>query len=239
MTVLLENDWGTLLRDEFEKEYYRQLRRKLIAEYKINRVFPDQYDIFNALHLTSFADTKAVIIGQDPYHNENQAHGLCFSVKPQVAVPPSLQNIYKELQEDLGCKIPNHGYLVKWAQQGVLMLNAVLTVQAHQAGSHRKLGWEQFTDQIIRLLNERTDPIVFLLWGAFAQSKEKLITNPIHLVLKSAHPSPLSAHAGFFGSRPFSKTNEFLVRSGKTPIDWQIEDLPDSFTMRNTEQHGQ
>ena len=177
------------------------------------------------MHLTSFADTKAVIIGQDPYHNDNQAHGLCFSVKPQVAVPPSLQNIYKELHDDLGLKVPNHGYLVKWAEQGVLMLNAVLTVQAHQAGSHRRLGWEQFTDRIITLLNDRKDPIVFILWGAFAQSKEKLITNPIHLVIKSAHPSPLSAYGGFFGSKPFSKTNEFLIKNGKTPIDWQIDDL--------------
>ncbi len=225
MAVMIENDWGELLRAEFEKDYYKKLRRQLISEYRTKQVFPDQYDIFNAMHLTSFADTKAVIIGQDPYHNDNQAHGLCFSVKPQVAVPPSLQNIYKELHDDLGLKVPNHGYLVKWAEQGVLMLNAVLTVQAHQAGSHRRLGWEQFTDRIITLLNDRKDPIVFILWGAFAQSKEKLITNPIHLVIKSAHPSPLSAYGGFFGSKPFSKTNEFLIKNGKTPIDWQIDDL--------------
>jgi uracil-DNA glycosylase len=225
MSVLFENDWNDILKDEFEKEYYQTLRKKLIEEYRTTAVYPDMYDIFNALHLTSFADTKVVIIGQDPYHNKGQAHGLCFSVKPDVEVPPSLQNIYKELHDDLGCAIPNHGYLVKWAQQGVLLLNAVLTVRAHRAGSHRPLGWEQFTDHIIALLNERTDPVVFILWGSFAQSKEPLITNPIHHIIKSAHPSPLSASRGFFGSKPFSRANSYLEQDGKTPIDWCIDPL--------------
>ena len=225
MTVLFENDWGTYLKEEFQKPYYQQLRKELLKEYQSTTVYPDMYDIFNALHLTSYEDTKVVILGQDPYHNKNQAHGLSFSVKPQVDIPPSLKNIYKELYDDLGVPIPNNGYLVKWARQGVLLLNSVLTVRAHQAASHKKIGWEQFTDHIIALLNERQSPVVFILWGAFAQSKQKLITNPQHLVLKAAHPSPLSAANGFFGSKPFSKTNDFLCKIGKSPIDWRIEDI--------------
>ena len=224
MTVFFENDWQTILSDEFNKEYYIELRNQLIKEYKEHLVYPDMYDIFNALHLTAYSDTKAVIIGQDPYHNEGQAHGLCFSVQKDIDIPPSLKNIYKELKEDLGYDIPNHGYLVKWAEQGVLMLNAVLTVRAHQAASHKKLGWEHFTDQIISLLNKKSEPVVFILWGAFAQSKEPLITDPKHLIIKSPHPSPLSASRGFFGSKPFSKTNSFLVANGIKPIDWQIDD---------------
>ena len=224
MTVFFENDWQMILSDEFQKEYYIALRDQLIKEYKEYRVYPDMYDIFNALHLTAYHDTKAVIIGQDPYHNEGQAHGLCFSVQKDVDIPPSLKNIYKELKEDLGYDIPNHGYLVKWAEQGVLMLNAVLTVRAHKAASHKKLGWEHFTDRIISLLNEKNDPVVFILWGAFAQSKEPFITNPKHLIIKSAHPSPLSASRGFFGSKPFSKTNSFLAANGIKPIDWLIDD---------------
>lgn len=225
MTVFFENDWQSVLSDEFQKGYYIELRDKLIKEYKEHRVYPNMYDIFNALHLTAYNDTKAVIIGQDPYHNEGQAHGLCFSVQKDIDIPPSLKNIYKELKDDLGYDIPSHGYLVKWAEQGVLMLNAVLTVRAHQAASHKKLGWEHFTDRIISLLNDKNEPVVFILWGAFAQSKEPLITNPNHLIIKSAHPSPLSASRGFFGSKPFSKTNSFLTANGIEPIDWRIDDL--------------
>ena len=225
MTVFFENDWQTVLSDEFQKEYYIKLRNQLIKEYKEHCVYPNMYDIFNALHLTAYNDTKAVIIGQDPYHNEGQAHGLCFSVQKDIDIPPSLKNIYKELKDDLGYDIPKHGYLAKWAEQGVLMLNAVLTVRAHQAASHKKLGWEHFTDRIISLLNDKNEPVVFILWGAFAQSKEPLITNPKHLIIKSAHPSPLSASRGFFGSKPFSKTNSFLTANGIEPIDWRIDNL--------------
>ena len=225
MTVFFENDWQTILSDEFQKEYYIKLRNQLIKEYKEHCVYPNMFDIFNALHLTAYNDTKVVIIGQDPYHNEGQAHGLCFSVQKDIDIPPSLKNIYKELKDDLGYDIPTHGYLVKWAEQGVLMLNAVLTVRAHQAASHKKLGWEHFTDRIISLLNDKNEPVVFILWGAFAQSKELLITNPKHLIIKSPHPSPLSASRGFFGSKPFSKTNSFLTANGIEPIDWRIDDL--------------
>lgn len=224
MTVFFENDWQTILSDEFQKEYYIELRNQLIKEYKEHCIYPNMYDIFNALHLTACKDTKAVIIGQDPYHNEGQAHGLCFSVQKGIDIPPSLKNIYKELKDDLGYEIPSHGYLVKWAEQGVLMLNAVLTVRAHKAASHKKLGWEHFTDRIISLLNEKEEPVVFILWGAFAQSKEPLITNAKHHIIKSSHPSPLSASRGFFGSKPFSKTNAFLKKNGIEPIDWQIDD---------------
>lgn len=223
MAVLFENDWGEILSDEFEKPYYKVLRINLANEYKSYRVFPDMYDIFNAFHLTSYEDTKVVILGQDPYHDDMQAHGLSFSVMKGIAIPPSLRNIYKELHDDLGCSIPSHGYLTKWAEEGVLLLNSVLTVRAHQAASHKNIGWETFTDNVISILNERQKPMVFILWGAFAQSKEKLITSPQHLIIKSPHPSPLSASRGFFGSRPFSKANDFLVKNGMTPIDWQIE----------------
>ncbi|MBF7096034.1 uracil-DNA glycosylase [Alkalibacter mobilis] len=225
MGVDFENDWKDILSEEFGKEYYKNLRSILKAEYGNHRVFPPKNDIFNALHYTSYKDTKVLILGQDPYHGENQAHGLCFSVNPSIRIPPSLINIYKELQQDLGCYIPNNGYLKKWADQGVLLLNAVLTVRSSSPGSHGKIGWNQFTDNIISLLNKKSDPVVFILWGNYARSKKSLITNPIHLVLESAHPSPLSASRGFFGSRPFSKTNAFLKANGSKEIDWQIENI--------------
>lgn len=222
---ILKNEWQDLLENEYTKDYYLKLRQFLAHEYKTKTIYPNMYDIFNALHYTDYKAVKVVILGQDPYHGPNQAHGLSFSVKPGIKAPPSLINIYKELQSDLGCYIPNNGYLKKWADQGVLLLNAVLTVQADQANSHKGLGWEYFTDEIIRLLNNRSDPIVFILWGNNAQSKTALITNPNHYIIKSVHPSPLSAHRGFFGSRPFSKTNDFLLSIGKSPIDWQIENI--------------
>ncbi len=219
------NDWLAPLTPEFHKPYYRQLHHKVVEEYSNYLVFPPSDDIFNAFHLTPLHEVKVVILGQDPYHNNGQAHGLCFSVKPDVEIPPSLVNIYKELHDDLGCYIPNNGYLVKWAKQGVLMLNTVLTVRAHQANSHRGIGWEEFTDAAIRILNEQDRPIVFILWGSPAQKKKAMLNNPKHLILEAPHPSPLSAYRGFFGSRPFSKTNDFLIKNGLTPIDWQIENL--------------
>lgn len=225
MGIHFNNDWESPLQEEFKKDYYQNLRKFLIREYKTQTVYPNMYDIFNAFHYTSYSETKVCIIGQDPYHGPNQAHGLSFSVKPEVSTPPSLVNIYKELHSDLGCTIPNHGYLKKWTDQGVLLLNAVLTVRAGQAASHRGMGWEHFTDHVIELLNARQDPVVFILWGAFAQSKIPMITNPIHHIIKSPHPSPLSASRGFFGSRPFSQTNAFLESIGKTPIDWQIDPI--------------
>jgi uracil-DNA glycosylase len=223
--AILKNDWAPLLEEEFEKTYYRQLREKLKTEYQTKVIYPDQQDIFNALHYTSYKDTKVVIIGQDPYHGQGQAHGLSFSVKPGVKIPPSLRNIYKELQEDTGCSIPNHGYLVDWAKQGVLMLNTVLTVQAGNANSHKGLGWELFTNRVIELLNQRETPVIFILWGNFAQQKQQFITSPHHYMIKSPHPSPFSAHNGFFGSKPFSKVNMYLREIGSNEIDWQIEDL--------------
>ncbi|MGO3169384.1 uracil-DNA glycosylase [Senegalia sp. (in: firmicutes)] len=222
---ILENDWNDLLEDEFEEEYYLELRKFLINEYKTKTIYPNMHNIFNALHFTSYKDVKVVILGQDPYHGANQAHGLSFSVKPQVKTPPSLKNIYKELNSDLNCYIPNNGYLKKWADQGVLLLNTVLTVRAGEANSHRNMGWEIFTDKIIDLLDQREDPIVFILWGKNAESKEVLIKNPVHFIIKSAHPSPFAAYRGFFGSKPFSKTNEFLKSIGKEAIDWQIENI--------------
>ena len=221
----ISNDWAKYLQPEYKKPYYRDLYLKVNEEYRTRKISPPADDIFNAFHLTPLANVKAVILGQDPYHNDGQAHGLCFSVKPPVAPPPSLVNIYQELHDDLGCYIPNNGYLNKWAEQGVLMLNTVLTVRAHQANSHRGIGWEQFTDAAIRILNEQDRPIVFLLWGRPAQMKEKMLNNPNHLILKAPHPSPLSAYRGFFGSKPFSKTNEFLKAHGVEPIDWQIENI--------------
>ena len=220
---IFKNDWNELLSDELQKDYYLELRQFLIHEYRTKRIYPDMYSIFNALHYTPYKDVKVVVLGQDPYHGPNQAHGLSFSVQPGVEPPPSLQNIYKELQDDLGCYIPNNGYLRKWADQGVLLLNTVLTVVSGQAHSHRNQGWERFTDRIITLLNEREDPIVFILWGSPAQAKRALITNARHLIITSPHPSPLSAHRGFFKSKPFSRTNAFLTSIGKEPIDWQIE----------------
>ena len=221
----ISNDWLAPLTPEFRKPYYKELHQKIVEEYNTHLVFPPADDIFNAFHLTPLKDVKVVILGQDPYHNHGQAHGLCFSVKPEVEIPPSLVNIYKELQSDLGCYVPNNGYLVKWAKQGVLMLNTVLTVRAHQANSHRQMGWEEFTDAAIRILNEQDRPIVFILWGSPAQRKKAMLNNPKHLILEAPHPSPLSAYRGFFGSKPFSRTNDFLTQNGLTPIDWQIENV--------------
>lgn len=222
---ILKNHWQDLLEDEFKKDYYLRLRSFLINEYKTKAIYPDMHDIFNALHYTDYQDIKVVILGQDPYHGPDQAHGLSFSVKPGVPAPPSLINIYKELNSDLNCYIPNNGYLKKWSDQGVMLLNTVLTVRAGQANSHKNMGWEHFTDKIISLLNQRQDPIVFILWGSHAQSKIEIINNPKHFIIKSPHPSPLSASRGFFGSRPFSKANRFLLSIGKEPIDWQIENI--------------
>lgn len=221
----INGDWLEALKDEFKKDYYKQLSEKVNEEYRTRLIFPPANDIFNAFHLTPLKDVKVVILGQDPYHGNNQAHGLCFSVKPEVEIPPSLVNIYKELHDDLGCTIPDHGYLVKWAKQGVLMLNTVLTVRAHQANSHRGIGWEEFTDAAIRVLNTQDRPIVFILWGRPAQMKKAMLNNPKHLILEAPHPSPLSSYRGFFGSRPFSKTNQFLEANGVEPIDWQIDEL--------------
>ena len=221
----INGDWLEALKDEFKKDYYKQLFEKVNEEYRTRLIFPPANDIFNAFHLTPLKDVKVVILGQDPYHGNNQAHGLCFSVKPEVEIPPSLVNIYKELHDDLGCTIPDHGYLVKWAKQGVLMLNTGLTVRAHQANSHRGIGWEEFTDAAIRVLNTQDRPIVFILWGRPAQMKKAMLNNPKHLILEAPHPSPLSSYRGFFGSRPFSKTNQFLEANGVEPIDWQIDEL--------------
>ena len=223
--VQLHNSWDQLLKEEFEKEYYLRLRAFLKQEYQSKRIFPHMNHIFDALKTTDYGDVKAVILGQDPYHGPGQAHGFAFSVQPQVPPPPSLQNIFEELRTDLGCFIPNNGYLVPWAKQGVLLLNTVLTVQAGRANSHQGKGWEFLTDKIISLLNEREQPIVFLLWGSPAQRKIPLITSPQHLILKTFHPSPLSASRGFFGCRHFSKTNAFLQSHGMEPIDWQIPNL--------------
>ena len=222
----ITNDWLAPLSEEFHKPYYKKLYETVVEEYNRGTVFPPADDIFNAFHLTPLSDVKVVIIGQDPYHNYHQAHGLCFSVRPDLNIPPSLVNIYKELQDDLGCYIPNNGYLVKWAKQGVLLLNTVLTVRAHQANSHQNIGWEEFTDAVIRIVDAQDQPIVFLLWGRPAQMKKKLLTNnPNHLILEAPHPSPLSAYRGFFGCKHFSKTNAFLEEHGMTPIDWQIENI--------------
>ena len=221
--VNIGNDWDGILKDEFSKPYYLQLRAFLKKEYSTRRISPDMYDIFNALKYTSFEDTKVVIIGQDPYHGAGQAHGLCFSVKPGIEPPPSLKNIFEELRSDLGITVPEHyGYLTSWAKQGVLMLNSVLTVREGQANSHKGKGWEIFTDRVISELNRKQTPVVFLLWGAAARNKGELITNKLHKKLISVHPSPLSAYGGFFGCRHFSKANGILVSSGQKPIDWAI-----------------
>ena len=225
MRKIFFNDWAELLNDELNEPYYQELRKFLIDEYSTKKIFPNMYDIFNALHFTSYAETKVVILGQDPYHEPGQAHGLSFSVLPDVPPPPSLINIFKELRDDLGCFIPNNGCLKPWAEQGVLLLNTVLTVRAHAANSHRGHGWEIFTDKIIRLLNDHERPIAFILWGRPARSKKSMITNPRHFIVESAHPSPLSASGGFFGSRPFSKVNNFLKSIGEQPIDWQIPNI--------------
>jgi uracil-DNA glycosylase len=222
---ILKNDWHELLNAEFQKDYYLQLRQFLIKEYQTKTIYPDKYDIFNALHYTPYSSVKVIILGQDPYHGPNQAHGLSFSVKPGIDIPPSLFNIYKELNTDLNLPIPNNGYLKKWADQGILLLNTALTVVAAQANSHKNMGWEIFTDKIISLLNDRNDPLIFILWGSNAQSKKNLLTNNYHRIITAPHPSPLSAHRGFFNSKPFSKTNEILKSFGKSTIDWQIDNL--------------
>lgn len=219
----IANDWLAPLKPEFSKPYYAKLYKTVMQEYSSRQIFPPANDIFNAFELTPLSEVKVVILGQDPYHGDGQAHGLCFSVKPDVEIPPSLVNIYQELHDDLGCYIPNNGYLVKWAKQGVLLLNTVLTVRAHQANSHRNIGWEEFTDAAIRVLDEQDRPIVFLLWGRPAQMKKAMLHNRRHLILEAPHPSPLSAYRGFFGCRHFSKANAFLQENGLTPIDWQIE----------------
>ncbi|MGL5085059.1 MAG: uracil-DNA glycosylase [Clostridium sp.] len=225
MTNFLTNDWQTLLNDEFNSEYYTRLRNFLSNEYKIKTIYPDTDNIFNALNYTAYKDVKVLILGQDPYHGPNQAHGLSFSVNIGEKIPPSLLNIYKELNTDLNCYIPNNGYLKKWCDQGVLLLNTVLTVMAHTPNSHKNMGWEIFTDKIISLLNENPNPIVFILWGNYSKKKSSLITNKRHLIITSAHPSPLSASRGFLGSKPFSKANYFLSSTGQQPIDWQINNI--------------
>ena len=225
MRNILKNNWNNLLKDEFEKDYYTDLHNFLVKEYKTKTIYPNMYDIFNALHYTDYDKVKIVILGQDPYHGPKQAHGLSFSVLPGVPAPPSLKNIFKELNSDLGCYIPNNGYLKSWADQGVLLLNTVLTVRAGTPNSHKNKGWETFTDKVISVLNEREDPVIFILWGNNAIAKKKLITNKNHFILQSVHPSPLSASRGFFGSKPFSKANEILKSIGKTPIDWQIKNI--------------
>lgn len=223
--VHIGNDWDELLSSEFSKEYYQELRQFLISEYKNHTVYPDMYDIFNAFKYTSYEDTKVVIFGQDPYHEPHQAHGLAFSVQEGVRIPPSLSNIYKELNNELGCYIPNNGMLRKWAEQGVMLLNSSLTVRGGMANSHRNKGWEEFTDAVVKLYNKRENPIIFMLWGNNAKEKASYITNPNHIIFTSAHPSPLSASRGFFGCGHFKKANEVLNSLGIEPIDWQIENI--------------
>lgn len=223
--MLLQNDWQEILAAEMKKEYFQQLMEFIDEEYERETVYPPKPDIFNSLKYTSYADTKVVLLGQDPYHGPGQAHGLSFSVEPGVKIPPSLRNIYKELQEDLGCEPANNGYLVKWAEQGVLMLNTVLTVRAGEANSHRGKGWERFTDEIIKKLNEREEPVIFILWGKPAQEKQKLLNLEKHYVIASPHPSPLSARRGFFGSKPFSKVNDILQAEKQSVISWEIDNI--------------
>ena len=225
MMRAIDNDWLSRIGDEFKKPYYLELSEFIETEYIHNIIYPSSEDIFNAFHYTPLSKVKVVILGQDPYHNEGQAHGLCFSVKPDVAIPPSLINIYKELKDDLGCYIPNNGYIKKWADQGVLLLNTVLTVRAHQANSHQGKGWEKFTDAVIEAVNREDRPIVFILWGRPAQMKKRMLNNPKHLILEAPHPSPLSSYRGFFGSKPFSTTNTYLKSNGINTIDWQIENV--------------
>lgn len=221
--VNIGNDWDAILSDEWDKPYYRRLRAFLKQEYSTHTIYPDMHDIFNALRYTSFADTRVVIIGQDPYHGPGQAHGLCFSVKKGIEPPPSLKNIFKELNSDIGMPEPSHGELTAWAKQGVLLLNTVLTVRAANANSHKDMGWEQFTDRVISELDKKQTPVVFLLWGANARKKAEIIKNPIHKKLITVHPSPLSAYNGFFGCKHFSKANDILLQSGQKPIDWSIQ----------------
>ena len=221
----ISNDWLPAVSAEFRKPYYKELFTFVNNEYRSRVIYPPADDIFNALHLTPLHNVKVLILGQDPYHERGQAHGLCFSVRPGIEIPPSLENMYKELHDELGCRIPNNGYLKKWADQGVLLLNTVLTVRAHQANSHNGHGWEQFTDAIIEAVNRENRPIVYMLWGRPAQEKAAMLTNPRHLVLKAPHPSPLSAYRGFFGCGHFKRCNDFLQSHGIEPIDWQIEDI--------------
>ena len=218
----MKTDWNPLLKQEFGKPYWKELQRYVYEERKQFKVFPENEEVFTAFHLTSFSDVKVLILGQDPYHGDGQAHGLSFSVKEGIAVPPSLRNIYKELKSDLGIDIPKHGNLGAWALQGVLLLNATLTVRAHQAGSHQGKGWETFTDQVIRQVNQKKEKTVFILWGAFARKKKDLIDLSQHHVIESSHPSPLSAHRGFFGSRPFSEANRVLMGAGREPVNWEL-----------------
>ena len=222
---MINNDWLQPLSAEFRKPYYRELYNFVNDEYSRRTVYPPSDEIFSAMHLTPLKDVKVVILGQDPYHEPGQAHGLCFSVKPGQEIPPSLENIYKELHDDLGCYIPNNGFLESWARQGVLLLNTVLTVRAHAANSHQGKGWENFTDAIIEAVEAQDRPVVYMLWGRPAQSKIPMLTNPKHLILKAPHPSPLSAYRGFFGCRHFSAANRFLQENGLEPINWQIEDI--------------
>ena len=221
----MQTTWRPILIDETRKPYFRSLQNFVADARKKHTVFPPEEDVFAALHLTPYEKVSVLILGQDPYHDDNQAHGLCFSVRPGVPFPPSLLNIFKELASDVGCSMPNNGSLVHWAEQGVLLLNAVLTVQAHRANSHKDMGWETFTDAVISAVNAKPDTVVFVLWGAYARKKIALIDRSRHVVIESPHPSPLSAHIGFFGSRPFSKINAALKKAGKSEIDWQIPDL--------------
>ncbi|WP_421382202.1 uracil-DNA glycosylase [Bacillus salacetis] len=223
MTNILKNDWNDVLGEEMEKPYYVELQEFLEQEYSSEKIFPEKQNIFNALNSTAFNDVKVVLLGQDPYHGEGQAHGLSFSVGRDVKVPPSLRNIYKELHDDIGCDIPDHGNLSKWTEQGVLLLNTVLTVREGKAHSHKGKGWETFTDKVIEKLSNREKPLVFMLWGRPAQEKLKLIDNEKHFVIQSPHPSPFSARKGFFGSKPFSRTNQWLRKNGEEEIDWCIE----------------
>jgi uracil-DNA glycosylase len=223
--AILNNDWAPLLLPEFSKPYYVELRKFLVDEYNTRVIYPDKHDIFNALNLTSYQDVKVVILGQDPYHGKGQAHGMSFSVQPGIPAPPSLQNMLKELNADLGCTIPNHGYLKKWAEQGVLLLNTVLTVREDTPNSHKGKGWEAFTDKVIGHLNNRQTPVVFILWGSNAQAKLKLIDATRHRIIQSPHPSPLSSYRGFFGSKPYSRANAYLRELGSKEIDWQLPNL--------------
>ena len=221
---MIGNDWDSVLEEEFKKEYFYNLLKFVQGEYKRKTVYPSKKEVFKAFRYTPYKNVKVVILGQDPYHGEGQAEGLSFSVPKGIKKPPSLQNIFKELESDLGCEVPNTGSLVPWAKQGVLLLNTVLTVIKDMAASHKDIGWEVFTDEVIKKINEKEEPVVFILWGSYARSKKKFITNPKHYIVESAHPSPLSAYNGFFGSKPFSKTNDFLIKNNLTPIDWQIRD---------------
>lgn len=220
--MAITKKWDSILKEEYEKDYFKKLMNDIREEYKNHIVYPKASDVFNAFKYTDYDKIKVVIIGQDPYHGENEAHGLSFSVKPGIKKPPSLQNIFKELNTDLGCKIPESGCLEKWTKEGVMLLNSILTVEKDKPLSHQKYNWEKFTDAVIKKINEKQTPVVFILWGSYARSKKVLITNPIHLIIESPHPSPFSAYHGFFGSKPFSKTNEFLTKKKIKPIDWNL-----------------